>query len=502
MASADRLTDELRSFIDSHPEWLIERVERPSFAARAEEIVFRPVDSEAVSVSFPSDMGVEHRVIDGFSSVDGEMSLDVFDLDDGSVESVRFIRRRSHSELRIDTERARVEFAARVASAFACRLGRYRVSRVTLSRDGGRFAEIFCEDAMGRRYAAVADLTGRLQPEFLLSTSLILCESLRLKKSNPVPRIGIIGGDRQVRTLRRLVASLSEEWKGRVDIYRLSDGTAAGDLEIEEADAAVPDAPSRKAPLEPAASASLRASASSARIIAADPAAIDVVRNRQGETLRFNGLPFARVRTVSDREMLWCGVSHSRVVEGLDGEMMLRDVITEIAERRSAESPDRRHEFFRAAPEAWLESLLRRDIKRLDANLVVSPVHEQFRAGRDRIDLLALRSDGRLVVIEVKVSQDREMVFQAVDYWRKVESMRLSGAFSGSALFGDAPIADRPALIYLVAPTLSFHPETDFLISTLSAQVGLCKFELTENWRSGIKVCRRTTYGLTSVDCD
>ena len=46
--------------------------------------------------------------------------------------------------------------------------------------------------------------------------------------------------------------------------------------------------------------------------------------------------------------------------------------------------------FYNSAPEAWLESLLRRNIKLLDANLILSPVYHQFRAERDKIDLLAL----------------------------------------------------------------------------------------------------------------
>lgn len=50
------------------------------------------------------------------------------------------------------------------------------------------------------------------------------------------------------------------------------------------------------------------------------------------------------------------------------------------------------------------------------------------------IDLLTLRHDGRLAVIELKVSEDREHVFQGVDYWRRVEAHRRRGHISSAKL--------------------------------------------------------------------
>ena len=46
------------------------------------------------------------------------------------------------------------------------------------------------------------------------------------------------------------------------------------------------------------------------------------------------------------------------------------------------------------------------------------------------MDLLALRQDGRLVVIELKVSEDREHVLQGADYWRRVELQHSPRALS------------------------------------------------------------------------
>lgn len=65
------------------------------------------------------------------------------------------------------------------------------------------------------------------------------------------------------------------------------------------------------------------------------------------------------------------------------------------------------------------------------------------------------------MIIELKTSPDREMVFQAADYWRKIELHRRRGHIRDARLFGDREILDKPALVYAVAPALSFHRRFD-----------------------------------------
>ena len=200
-------------------------------------------------------------------------------------------------------------------------------------------------------------------------------------------------------------------------------------------------------------------------IIARAPHAIDVVASRHGQTLRYHGLPFARVRRVMDRDRIWFGIegSRRRLLDDYheqDWTKLFRD----LEDYRHENCRDRRHWLYRAAGEAWLESILRRDISKLDPGLIVAPLHAQFRTshggptGARPIDLLALRHDGRLVVIELKVNEDREHVFQGVDYWRRVEAHRRRGHISTAKLFGEREISDESPLVYLVAPTLRFHP--------------------------------------------
>ena len=233
-------------------------------------------------------------------------------------------------------------------------------------------------------------------------------------------------------------------------------------------------------------------------VVAIDPGAIDVVASRHGQTLRYHGLPFARVRTVMDRDRIWFGIEGSRR-RSLD-EYHYRDwtkLLGDLRTYRRESCRDRRHWFYRAAGEAWLESILRRDISKLDPGLIVAPLHAQFRTshggptGARPIDLLALRHDGRLAVIELKVSEDREHVFQGVDYWRRVEAHRRRGHISNAKLFGEREISDESPLVYLVAPALRFHPSFATLAETIAPDIEIYRFDINEDWRAGVRVVRR-----------
>ncbi len=237
------------------------------------------------------------------------------------------------------------------------------------------------------------------------------------------------------------------------------------------------------------------------QIVAVAPAAIDVVASRHGQTLRYHGLPFARARRVMDRDRLWFGIEGSprQLLDDYhrpDWNKLLHD----LRRYRAEDCRDRRHWFYRAAGEAWLESILRRDISKLDPGLIIAPLHAQFRTshggpiragGARPIDLLALRHDGRLVVIELKVGEDRQHVFQGVDYWRRVEAHRRRGHISAARLFDDREISDESPLVYLVAPALRFHPSFAALARMIAPDIEIYRFDINEDWRAGVRVVRR-----------
>jgi hypothetical protein len=234
------------------------------------------------------------------------------------------------------------------------------------------------------------------------------------------------------------------------------------------------------------------------QIVSLAPQAVDVVAAHHGQTLRYHGLPFARVRRVMDRDRIWFGIegSRRRLLDDYhepDWQKLWRD----LENYRHGDCRDKSHWFYRAAGEAWLESILRRDISKLDPGLIVAPLHAQFRTSHGGptsarpIDLLALRQDGRLAVIELKVNEDREHVFQGVDYWRRVEAHRRRGHISTAQLFGEREISDESPLVYLVAPTLRFHPSFATLARTIAPDIEVYRFDINEDWRGGVHVVRR-----------
>ena len=234
------------------------------------------------------------------------------------------------------------------------------------------------------------------------------------------------------------------------------------------------------------------------RLIELAPDAIDVVSARHGETLRYFGLPFARVRKVMGSERMWFGVEGTRrrlLDEKTKDEW--RNLLTELLEHRTAKASDHHHALYRNAAEAWLESLLRRDITRLDPGLIIAPLHAQFRTARggvpggSPVDLLALRRDGRLVVIELKVAEAREHVLQGVDYWQRVEAHRRRGHIARAKLFGARKISNESPLVYLVAPTLRVHPSFNALARSIDPDIEIYRFDINEDWRAGVRVMRR-----------
>jgi len=233
-------------------------------------------------------------------------------------------------------------------------------------------------------------------------------------------------------------------------------------------------------------------------IIDEAPDAIDVVHARHGETLRYFGLPFARVRSLMGAERVWFGIegAYRRILDDASIHDWI-NLLNELREHRSAGELDHRHALYRSAAEAWLESLLRKDITKLDPGLIIAPLHAQFRTARGGklgirpIDMLALRQDGRLVVIELKVADDREHVLQGADYWRRVEAHRRRGHIAKAKLFGNREIRDESPLVYLVAPTLRVHPSFGTLARCIAPDIEIYRFDINEDWRTGVRVMRR-----------
>jgi hypothetical protein len=447
--------------------------------------------------------------------------------------TLELIPRASASVAHAALEAARRARCERMAALICSAHPHAKLERATLSRgarrgEHGRYARI----VIGTRRERIA-ATGPVAPVAAHETDAFLAATLLW-----FARLGDAARERRLLRLRLVVPhAISAATSERVALLRadlrrvISIDEADDDLEtlkpvraLELEDLLEADAPRLPRPPETPLSDAAR------EIIAHAPAAIDVVRARQGETLRFHGLAFARVRRWLGREQVWFGVeaatrnrspadtpaapqrrangsttaaavaSRRQLLDETNRAQFLK-LLQELHTHRRAAPANPRHAFYTAAPEAWLESLLRRDITRLDPSLRLSPLHAQFRtsgsgaaaAAARPIDLLALRRDGRLVVIELKVSEDAALPLQGADYWRRVEAARRRGRISASRLFGDAGISDQPPLVYLVAPLLSFHRSLPTLARAITPHIEIYRLVLNEDWRASIRTSRVQT---------
>ncbi|MFL6215203.1 MAG: hypothetical protein ACJ74J_15070 [Blastocatellia bacterium] len=220
------------------------------------------------------------------------------------------------------------------------------------------------------------------------------------------------------------------------------------------------------------------------------PDLISVQRRGAYALLAIHGLEFARVSLRRNRVEFGVGPSKEPLTP--TNQSRLEALVAEIAAARRADSADPHALLFREQSERWLESILQRDITAIDASLDRRYAYSQVPAYRGEqrafIDLLAATRDGQLVVIELKVSEDIEFPFQAVDYWLRIDWHRRRGDFERRGYFKQLRLADRPPLIYLVAPVFRFHATTRLIASTIARHLAVTRIGINDDWRSGVRV--------------
>lgn len=437
------------------------------------------------------DSGFGVSRVTAMTTAEDGLSLDLVSKFGTATETVRLIPRTPARELSYNVELARLVRANHMGAALVEAFPGLQLSRIALNIENGRLAQLFARDARGKEIALLADVTGTMMHEAVMTSAIIWSERLRSRRK-PINGLWIAGERKQVRSLQKLLTLFNENAAARFQLFQISNDSE--NPKLKELKRPRPSSLWRAQPKKLTLPAGMNPSETAARILALSPDNTDLIFSKQGETVRFQGLPFARVRTVASDERAWFGIDRNRRPLTDDSWPRLADLVTELETYRSANTPNKRHEFYRASPEAWLEAILRRNIRTLDANLILSPLYNQFRASADKIDLLAIRRDGRLVIIELKTSPDREMVFQAADYWHKIELQRRRGVLRRTRAFGDMEILDKPALVYAGAPALSFHRDFGLFAQMLRKDLELWRFELHENWRSEIKVLTRRDY--------
>jgi hypothetical protein len=480
---------EITKKLNSHNEWLLIGASGKSFPLQRGEIEFT-FEREKIIFGFLSDAGFQIWRVADCQIEPEKITLDLTRNFGRELEKIRLVPRIPASELDRVVELARLEKANQIARLIVAETRGTKLLRVSLNEENGRFAQITFEKSDKKQIAVLADVADAATPENLLTTAIVWLAKLENRKK-PIETVWILAEKKLYKNLRKIHALLRESWRAKIYVKEISRQDAKKRRkEILEIPSITFNNLWREKPPKISLTENTELSETATEIIKLAPEKIDVIFTKHGETVRFFGLPFARVRRFADVEKAWFGIERDKRILNENSRAEFFHLVENLEIYRRFDSPNKRHALFRLAPEAWLESLLRRNIKLLDGNLILSPIHNQFRSANDTIDLLALRRDGRLIVIELKVAPDREMIFQAVDYWRKIELERRSGNLGKAKIFGDLEISNEPTLVFLAAPTLSFHRDFEFLSKTVSPEIEIYKFSLNENWRENLKVMK------------
>ena len=490
----------LTGLLEARGAWFLrERLGGPPLELGRDEWELRAA-AGVLLLSYRAESGVRNWRVVGWRARGEALFLDAVRRAGGARAVLGLVPRAPVASARAAVADARRRECERLAS-LVCEYAGARLERASLSAgarrgEPGRWARILLRRGAGGRVAVTAPAVpaGVEEAEsFLTSALLWLARLVEGERGADVRALWLVTPPPLAAAVRELVPLLHARLRALISVY-VPDEEAGGlaRLQVPTFDELL------GAPTPPLARPTTFApSELAASVVALAPAEIDFVRARRGETLRYLGLPFARVRRVAGSEHLWFGVRAGR--RALFDEESAPDflkLLAELSAHRRADTPDRRHALYRAAPEAWLESLLRRDVARLDPGLRLAPLHAQFRAphsggGARPVDLLALRHDGRLVVIELKVSEDAALALQGADYWRRISAYHMSGHIRHARLFGEAEVSDEPPLVYLAAPMLRFHRAFATLARCLRPEIEMYRFDINEDWRAGVRVARR-----------
>jgi hypothetical protein len=282
----------------------------------------------------------------------------------------------------------------------------------------------------------------------------------------------------------------------RAEIYEFDDG----DGRTEKMDTA--EAGNLESWLTPRRDAEL--ALSTAQEAAARVPALAPILSEAAGCMRANVLPGAKEVAFSFHGLEFARWSREGVCFGLGDRLRiltestapaLEQLVGQLVLHRSPLASDPKHTLYRAAPERWLETLVLEEPDRLDAQLDPNHLYSQVPAlsagDRGVIDLLGVTRRGRLVVIELKASEDIQLPIQALDYWLRVRRHQLSEDFHRYGYFAGVEFDPRPPLVWLVAPGLHFHPATATLAKYFSPEIQVTRIGLNENWRRGLKVIFR-----------
>ncbi|HVB88221.1 MAG TPA: hypothetical protein VNK23_16285 [Candidatus Dormibacteraeota bacterium] len=408
--------------------------------------------------------------------------------------------------LRTDTPRSaaritREMFRARFHRILSERFPDARIDPLTTSPDLHRsFSSWYARGSMreaDRSYAVMALAPGESAAalESMLAFGILWLDWVRSRaERQPIEGLRLFIPEGSAKLLRERTAGLSSAARTQIFAYRDSD------WRMQKLDTA--DSGNLESWLVPRreSEAALRSAQQAGRRIStlaramgdsAGAVRLHVLAAAKEVAFCFRGLEFARW----SKEGMKFGIGDSQEYLTTAKEPALERLIVKLDLHRGALAGETNHRLYRAAPERWLETLVLDDCTRLDAQLDPQHLYSQVPAlaggNRGILDLLGVTRSGRLVVIELKASEDLQLPLQAIDYWLRVRRHQREGDFDRYGYFPGIVLDARPPLVWLAAPALRFHPATDTLLKYLSPEFCVTRIGLNESWRRGLKVMFR-----------
>ena len=223
---------------------------------------------------------------------------------------------------------------------------------------------------------------------------------------------------------------------------------------------------------------------------------VDVVADPVAPALsiRVLGLELARLEGLLAPRMTFGLPGNVRRLEASNQEEF-REFVRTALRVRGATSANNSSELYRLLPERWLESMVVRDVTKLDPALMPTCIYPQVPAfsGTDRgvIDILLATRSGRLAVLELKVQEDLNLPLQGLDYWLRVKWLEERGQFQTFGYFPGVTLSTSAPLLYLVAPAFRFHSTTGRMLTYLNPAIRIVQVGINDGWREDIQVLFR-----------
>ncbi|HXG67334.1 MAG TPA: hypothetical protein VNO70_19680, partial [Blastocatellia bacterium] len=312
-----------------------------------------------------------------------------------------------------DEARSRAEFAQALAALIESTLAGVRVTRAVAARDDRRhFSGVHVRLVINdrRRIVAGVGVSGdesQSDIDATLGAGIVWLDALR-RKHPAINRLMIFAPrGRAVTLTTRLTAT--QVSGATISLYEVDEpsGEIAPVAAFDQGDL---NDKLRRARWPRDKTPPADVAAIIAAITKLAPDSIEAHRRTGWTRLSIRGLEFARVS--NRRPLVEFGLDEQKKRLDAGNWPELEELIQEINRKRDAGAGNHNHPAYRAQPERWLESAVCRDVTAIDPTLDPRYAYSQVPAYRGEqrsfIDLLAATREGRLVVIELKVSEDAE----------------------------------------------------------------------------------------------